>query len=138
MFVGFFGLYYIFILLAPPPLPPPPPPALTKLEFLQFGVPSLAAFGCPGHRGSCCCFLPPEPRKLSELSSQALVEIYGATMGCEGESMESRDGRIGCAGNVFGILQSFVNTGSWIAGLVTQRLGDQMNPKIGVLYLILL
>ncbi|CAE7848413.1 ravA [Symbiodinium microadriaticum] len=49
---------------------------------------------------------------------QALVEIYGATMGCE--RTDTGDERIGCAGNIFGILQSFVNTGSWIAGLVTQ------------------
>ncbi|CAE7753710.1 ravA [Symbiodinium sp. CCMP2592] len=49
---------------------------------------------------------------------QALVEIYGATMGCE--KTDTADERIGCAGNIFGILQSFVNTGSWIAGLVTQ------------------
>ena len=50
--------------------------------------------------------------------SEALVEIYGATMGCE--RTDTGDERIGCAGNIFGILQSFVNTGSWIAGLVTQ------------------
>ena len=49
---------------------------------------------------------------------KALVEIYGATFSCDG--VETEGEQICCTGSVFGILQSFVNTASWLAGLVTQ------------------
>mmetsp|Transcript_74438 Transcript_74438/g.131640 ORF Transcript_74438/g.131640 Transcript_74438/m.131640 type:complete len:322 (+) Transcript_74438:36-1001(+) len=50
--------------------------------------------------------------------SQAGVELAGAAQDCH--SLTSEDDAIGCAADVWGVLQSFVNTGAFISALVTE------------------
>jgi len=56
--------------------------------------------------------------------SQAGVELAGATEDCVSAHVaahgDSTDAEICCAADVWGVLQSFVNTGALISGLVTQ------------------
>eukprot|EP00931_Biecheleriopsis_adriatica_P122050 TRINITY_DN9707_c0_g2_i1.p1 TRINITY_DN9707_c0_g2~~TRINITY_DN9707_c0_g2_i1.p1 ORF type:complete len:423 (+),score=83.97 TRINITY_DN9707_c0_g2_i1:64-1332(+) len=52
--------------------------------------------------------------------NQAGVEVAGAADACPDEKIRDRDGKIGCASSIFGVLQSFISTGSLIAGLLTQ------------------
>jgi len=52
--------------------------------------------------------------------NQAGVEVAAAVDACPDEKIRDKAGKIGCASSVFGVLQSFISTGSLIAGLMTQ------------------